>query len=345
MTDTSVSERHAVDGPGVGSDARVLAAYLAVLAVVAGMLAAATSGWAAGFVAASSFGLVAAAGIVAFRRFVTSVIAEQERHRQSLFAAELDTLARLREAGQIREDLIASVSHEFRTPLTAIRGSAATLVRRYDQLGRDAQEELLIGILEHSDRLTRLLEDMLVAASASVGDPGGIADVSAAVTALDLGQSRPPVRVDADTHLAALIAPDALRRVVVALGEHLRESARRDRVVEVAAHRTADAVVASVVYTTNDRTRDLPALLDPFGGDHASVRAGRPASLALYVVRRLVEAHGGSVVVGQQGEECTVEIALRALGQRVVPVRGRAENLVPRQGGPRTPSSAVGPAR
>src|ERR671912_1833900 len=111
--------------------------------------------------------LVAAIVVLLFaRRFAERGYERQERYRRQLFDAELDALARLREAGQIRDDLIASVSHEFRTPLTAIRGSAATLATRGDRIPPEARTALLDGIVEHADRLSRLLEDMLLAASA-----------------------------------------------------------------------------------------------------------------------------------------------------------------------------------
>jgi signal transduction histidine kinase len=301
----------------------VLATYLVAVAVGVGAVAATVSGWVGATAVGLAFGLAAAVGVLAFRQLVSSLYSEQERHRQALFDAELSTLARQREAGQMREDLIASVSHEFRTPLTAIRGSAATLVQRYEQLDRDAQEDLLVGILEHSDRLNRLLEDMLVAASASSGEPGGIADVGAAVCQFSLGAPRPPVQVDVAPHLAACITPDSLARVITALAEHVRAAARRDRTVFLDGRRAGDEVLVTISYSAADPRQDVAALLDPFGGDQSA--AGRPASLGLYVVRRLIEAHGGTVTIRNSGEDCTVRLTLRALGHRVSPERGPQE--------------------
>lgn len=306
----------------------VLATYLGAVAVGVGAVAMTMSGWLAATAVGLTFGIAAVVGVLAFRRFVVSLYVEQERHRQALFAAELSTLARLREAGQIREDLIASVSHEFRTPLTAIRGSAFTLVQRYEQLDRNAQEDLLVGILEHSDRLNRLLEDMLVAASASSGEPGGIADVGSAVCQFSLGTARPPVQVDVDPHLAAFITPDSLSRVITALSEHVVAAARRDRTVFVDARRADSTVLINVSYSAADPRQDVEALLDPFGGDQSV--GGRPASLGLYVVRRLVEAHGGTVAICTRGDERTLRLSLRALGHRTSPERGPQEPPLPR---------------
>lgn len=308
---------------------RVLATYLGAVAVGVGAVAATMSGWLAATAVGLAFAGAAAVGVISFSRFIDWLYAEQERHRQALFAADLSTLSRLREASQIREDLIASVSHEFRTPLTAIRGSAATLIQRADQLDQDTREDLLVGILESSDRLSRLLEDMLVAASASVGDAGAIADVSTAVHRFSPAPPKFTVQMDVDPHLGAFIDNESLGRVVTALGEHVRDSARRDRPVTVDARRQADQILVCLTYIAADDREDLQAMLDPFGSDEPS-RSGRPASLALYVVRRLVEAHGGAVTIDRRGEQRSIELSLRALGYRTSPERGHVEPAAPR---------------
>jgi len=317
---------------------RVLATYFGTVAVGVGAVAATMSGWIVATAVGLAFLGAAAVGVVTFSRVIDWLYAEQERHRQTLFAADLSTLSRLREASQIREDLIASVSHEFRTPLTAIRGSAATLVQRYEQLDRDVREDLLVGILESSDRLSRLLEDMIIAASASVGDAGAVADVSTAIHRFNPAPPRFPVQLDVDPHLGAFIDTESLCRVVTALSEHVRDAARRDRPVVVEGRRSADQVVVGISYAPADEKEDLQGLLDPFAGGPSS-GTGRPESLALYVVRRLVEAHGGAVSIGRRGEQRSIQLSLRALGHRTSPERGHLEQQVP----PRT-AAANGPA-
>jgi K+-sensing histidine kinase KdpD len=264
--------------------------------------------------------LVAAlAVLVAARRFAERGYESQERHRRDLFDAELGALARLREAGEMREDLIASVSHEFRTPLTAIRGSAATLAARGDQVCPEDRKVLLDGIVEHSDRLSALLEDMLSAASArGTTDSGAIADVTAAVRELRLGQARPPVHLEVADGLAAYVDPVSLDKVVGAHADHLRADARRDRPVTVRARREAGEVVIDVLYGSGRGEDELRRLFEPFGSREAALD-GRRASLALYVVRRLVEAHGGRTAAGRVGDQLRVRVALRALRPKAAP--------------------------
>jgi K+-sensing histidine kinase KdpD len=300
-----------------------MATYLAAVSVGVCAVAATMSGWPAATAVGLAFAGAAVVGVVSYSRLIDWMYAEQERHRQAVFAADLSTLSRLREASQIREDLIASVSHEFRTPLTAIRGNAATLVHRYEQLDRDAKEDLLVGILESSDRLSRLLEDMLVVASASVGDAGAVADVSTAVLRFNPAPPKFSMQVDVDPHLGAFIDSESLGRVVTALGEHVRECARRDRTVFVDARRCADQVLIGLSYTASDMRQDIQPLLDPFASEDS--RTGRPASLALYVVRRLVEAHGGRVTISSHSDQRAIQLSLRALGHRTSPEQGPVE--------------------
>lgn len=251
--------------------------------------------------------------LVAARRFAERGYDKQERYRSQLFDAELSALTRLREANRIREDLVASVSHEFRTPLTAIRGSAATLAARGDKIPPESRETLLRGIVEHADRLGKVLEDMLLAASArSAPESGTVADVTAALADFRLGQARPPVVLEVAPDLAAYVDAASLDQVVRAMADHVRADARRDRTVTLRASRQGGEIVVDLLYGSTRSEAELRELFEPFGS-RESAETGRPATLALYVVRRLVEAHGGRAVAGRDGDQLRVRIALRAL--------------------------------
>jgi K+-sensing histidine kinase KdpD len=258
--------------------------------------------------------LVAALVVLVYaRRFAERGYEKQERYRNQLFDAELSALTRLQEASRIREDLVASVSHEFRTPLTAIRGSAATLATRGDRIPPEARERLLRGIVEHADRLNKLLEDMLLAASARPAPESvAVADVTAALSAFRLGQARPSVVLEVAAGLAAYVDAASLDQVVRALADHVRAEARRDRPVTLRADRRDSEVVIDLLYGGTRSEAQLRELFEPFGS-RESVETGRPATLALYVVRRLVETHGGRAAAGREGDQLWVGIALRAL--------------------------------
>ena len=112
--------------------------------------------------------------------------------------------------------------------------------------------------------------------------------------------------------LAAYVDAVSLDQVVRALADHVRAEARRDRPVMLRAGRQGGEVVVDVLYDGTRSEAELRELFEPFGS-RESAETGRPATLALYVVRRLVEAHGGRAAAGRDGEQLRVRIALRAL--------------------------------
>jgi two-component system phosphate regulon sensor histidine kinase PhoR len=69
-------------------------------------------------------------------------------------------ITEVKQLERMRSDFVANVSHELRTPLTAIRGYAETLLQNPPNDPADAQ--YFLGIIEkHSERLSRLTEDLL----------------------------------------------------------------------------------------------------------------------------------------------------------------------------------------
>ena len=77
-----------------------------------------------------------------------------ERDRSVIKAHEVQLQV---QAEQLRNSLLSSVSHDLRTPLATIAGSAASLIDHC----RDEERDLLQSIVDESDRLTRLVENLL----------------------------------------------------------------------------------------------------------------------------------------------------------------------------------------
>lgn len=78
-------------------------------------------------------------------------------------------MTRLREAEQLKDDFLSLVSHEFRTPLTAIHGGARLLESQRDSLDAITQRELLVDISQESARLDQMLGNMLRLAETMAG--------------------------------------------------------------------------------------------------------------------------------------------------------------------------------
>ncbi len=69
-------------------------------------------------------------------------------------------ITRLKELEKIRQDFVANVSHELRTPLSAIKGYAETLLE--EGLKSDVAQKFLQIIKKHSDRLEKIVDDLLL---------------------------------------------------------------------------------------------------------------------------------------------------------------------------------------
>ena len=88
---------------------------------------------------------------------------------QSEYVIVIHDVSKLRRLERIRADFVANVSHELRTPLTTIRGYAETLLTNGNTKTKK-RKEFLVKILKHSDRLSRLVSDLLELARLETGD-------------------------------------------------------------------------------------------------------------------------------------------------------------------------------
>lgn len=81
-----------------------------------------------------------------------------------LYAESQAAQEELREASRAKDDFLGIVSHELRTPITTIYGGARLLGARRDQLSSENADELISDIEQESERLYRLVQNLLVLA-------------------------------------------------------------------------------------------------------------------------------------------------------------------------------------
>jgi two-component system phosphate regulon sensor histidine kinase PhoR len=94
------------------------------------------------------------------QHFFAATVASVRAGETSGAVVVLHDITELRKLERIRRDFVANVSHEFRTPLTAIQGFAETLLA--GAIDDPANRHRFLGIiLEHARRLARLTEDLL----------------------------------------------------------------------------------------------------------------------------------------------------------------------------------------
>ena len=215
----------------------------------------------------------------------------------------LQDLAPLEEVESARTQFLGLVSHELRAPLSAIKGSAVTLL---DETRLDSAEmrEFHRIILEQANQMRGLIADLLDAGRIDTGtlsvspEPTSVANLveQARTTflggdpsrrvAVDLAEDLPPVM--ADRH-----------RIVQVLNNLLDNAARHavsSSAIRVAAVRDGQDVVVSVA---DDGMGMAPERLAHLFDKHGSGTASH--GLGLAICKGLVEAHGGRIRAASEG--------------------------------------------
>lgn len=89
---------------------------------------------------------------------------DREAEDSQMYGTELEAITdrgALHNMELLKAELLATVSHELRSPLAAIKGYAATLLRHEHRIAREERHEFLVAINEASDRLATLVDRLL----------------------------------------------------------------------------------------------------------------------------------------------------------------------------------------
>jgi signal transduction histidine kinase len=232
-----------------------------------------------------------------------SYVRNAERELTRLVVALRDTHARER-IERSRANLVSTVAHELRSPLTSVKGFTATLLAKWERFNDDQKKVMLQTVNADADRVTRLITELLDVSRIDAGRlemRKQVVDLPAAVQKAVNGHlaagekaSRFDVRVLGELP-EMWVDPDKFQQVVGNLVENaLRHG---EGIVTV----TVGPFEDGAVVTVSDEGEGIPeaAASRVFGrfwrgGDR---RGG--TGLGLYIVKGLVEAHGGTVTVGR----------------------------------------------
>jgi two-component system OmpR family sensor kinase len=211
-------------------------------------------------------------------------------------------LARLAEAYETQQRFVADASHELRTPLTSIRGNLA-LLRREPPVAATDRVAILADLDGESERMARLVGDLLTLARADAGrplrrEPVRVAPVRAAT--LRRVQALHPMHAPRDEggpDVAVLGDRDALTQVLLVLLDNACKFTPPDGTVAVTTAIEGDRVAIAVRDTGQGIPLDaLPHVFDRFYQGDIS-RTGTGAGLGLAIARALVEGQGGAIAV------------------------------------------------
>lgn len=258
-----------------------------------------------------------AAAQLGFWHYQERARASEERYRRELYDGQDSLVARLEDAAQLRSDLVGTVTHEFRTPLTGVSGALLTLRRRRHRLDDPKIDDLLDAAMLHADRLRRLLENMLTAAEATAVDPDVVTDVVAVTT--EVVDALPPrqrdrLTLEAPDPLPAHISREALHQVLANLVDNAMTHSLSGTLVQLSCGRVgSDAVIRIRNSAATIAPERIERLMEPFTQEDGSITRTREGmGMGLYVVRRLVEVHGGQLAMFSSDGSVTAEVNIRA---------------------------------
>ncbi len=222
---------------------------------------------------------------------------------RATLAAEAEQARVQIEAERLRSTLLSSVSHDLRTPLASITGAASSLLDDDATIPPAMRQDLLETIVEESERLNRLVANLLEMTRLESGNVEVVKEwqpleevIGAALDRLDRQLAQHTVR----THLSAdlrLVPLDGvlIEQVLINLLENAAKYTPAATTIDIGAAVTDQIAIVTVA---DDGPGLLPGdeerVFDKF---YRSGHRGHPtgAGLGLAICRAIVEAHGGRI--------------------------------------------------
>jgi two-component system phosphate regulon sensor histidine kinase PhoR len=246
-------------------------------------------------------------GTVRPRSFaVTAAPVQAASHKGAVLV--LHEITELRRLERVRQDFVANVSHEFRTPLTAIQGFAETLLggALEDPINRRRFAEI---IREHAMRLARLTEDLLKLSRIEAGQlklefrPVSVAQLID--SCMETAQLKAvPRQLSLAVHLPSELPPvrgdaNSLQEVLQNLLDNALQYTPAGGKIEVSALSTDSRVVVTVADTGIGIPQvEQERIFERFYRvDAARSREAGGTGLGLSIARHIMEAHGGHLWV------------------------------------------------
>ncbi|HZD02318.1 MAG TPA: HAMP domain-containing sensor histidine kinase [Actinomycetes bacterium] len=250
--------------------------------------------------------------------------AAADRQRR-LTEREQEVVRRLQEADRMKADLLATVTHELRSPLTTILGALQLLRLREGRIDPGARQEFVTMGMRQGERLQRMIEQLLLAAEFEQR-PAKKAALNGGRVKLDASElirragaeaqarhNQRPIVVDTNGSLLVLATQDAVAQVLDNLIDNACKYSPDGQPVRLSGTReNGHAVLAvedcgpGVDPAERDRIFERFTQLDGQGD-----RRGGGVGLGLYIARELARGQGGDLVVTDSASSTGARFELR----------------------------------
>jgi len=221
----------------------------------------------------------------------------------------LHDVTRLRRLEVVRSEFVANVSHEMKTPITAIKGFVETLLEDDQPTEEDGRRFLQI-VLRQADRLQAIFEDLLTLARIEGNDEKqsivmdwarvrSIVDAAADACKLKADGKEIDVIVSCPEELYARVNAPLLEQALVNLVDNAIKYSGSGSTVHVTVDHVADELTLAVAdQGTGIPAQHVPRLFERFYRvDRARSREMGGTGLGLAIVKHVAQAHEGRVDV------------------------------------------------
>lgn len=230
------------------------------------------------------------------------------RHYNDMAKRIRDQLDDLKRQDNLRRELVANVSHDLRTPLAALHGYIETLKLKAESFDEKTRNEYLDTALKHSQRLTRLVEELFELAKLDASEmqlhcePFSLAEL-----VQDIIQKFSLTAEDKHIKLTMQVA-DSLPFVVADIG--LIERVLENLIANALCHTPAEGEVTLILTTVDSDVKievqdngkgiaesELAHIFDRFYRGDNKERSDHHAGLGLAIAQHIVNLHGSEIRV------------------------------------------------
>ena len=210
----------------------------------------------------------------------------------------------LKQLNEFRSNMIDTVSHELRTPLTSIQGYTSRLLRQDIEIDEETKQKSLKIIKRQSERLKRMIEDLLVIPDIEGArlnfnlKPVALNSViENSITLVKNDQKKEIINNTENCNVEILADNDRIEQIFVNLIENAIKYSKEDTPITIDCEERENRVVISVKNDYDIIPREkLKTLFDKFTRiDDKTTRTTRGTGLGLFIVKGLVEAMNGEI--------------------------------------------------
>ena len=236
-------------------------------------------------------------------------------------AKEKEMAAVLAKNEQLRANLLRAISHDLRTPLTAISGNAENVLMNYETLDADMREQIFKEIFDDSQWLISIVENLLSVTRIEEGRMNfnmsiQLMDevISEALAHIRQKRNRHDIEVYCeDELLLAKMDAKLIVQVIINLVENAIKYTPYGTYIRIVTKKEAKAVAVSVIDNGPGIPKEIkPRVFDMFyTGENKVADSRRSLGLGLALCKSIINAHGGEITLSDnQPQGCNFTFTL-----------------------------------